>query len=67
MSTGVAPPLYYSPSAFDQVYLNHVGIATCNYGPGEYEFAHTDRDMASIDTTFDAAKVYAYLALRHLA
>jgi succinyl-diaminopimelate desuccinylase len=65
--TGATPVLYYSPSAFDQGYLNHVGIATCNYGPGEYQFAHTDLDMASVDRTFDAAKVYAFMILRHLA
>jgi acetylornithine deacetylase/succinyl-diaminopimelate desuccinylase-like protein len=64
--TGVTPTLYFSPSAFDQGYLNHVGIATCNYGPGEYQFAHTDLDMASVDRTFDAAKVYAFMILRHL-
>ena len=33
---------YYSPAAFDQGYLNHVGIATANYGAGEHQYAHTD-------------------------
>lgn len=65
--TGRTPPMYYAPSAFDQGYLNHIGIATCSYGPGEYQFAHTDLDMASIDRTFEAAKVYSFLALRHLS
>jgi acetylornithine deacetylase len=58
---------YYSPSAFDQGYLNHVGIATANYGPGEDQYAHTDRDMASVERTADAAKVYAFMILDYLA
>jgi len=57
---------YYSPSAFDQGYLNHVGIATANYGPGEDQYAHTDRDMASVERTADAARVYAFMILDYL-
>lgn len=64
--TGAAPAMIYSPSAFDQGYLNHVGIETCNYGPGEHRFAHTDLDMASVDRAFDAAKVFGFMILRHL-
>ena len=58
---------YYSPSAFDQGYLNHVGIATANFGPGEHQYAHTDRDMASVERTADAAKVYGFMILDYLA
>src|SRR5262245_27649556 len=58
---------YYSPSAFDQGYLNHVGIATANFGPGEHQYAHTDQDMASVERTADAAKVYAFMMLDYLA
>ena len=58
---------YYSPSAFDQGYLNHAGIATANFGPGENQYAHTDRDMASVERTVDAAKVYAFMILDYLA
>jgi len=58
---------YYSPSAFDQGYLNHVGIATANFGPGEHQYAHTDYDMASIERTADAAKVYAFMMLDYLS
>src|SRR5919201_340339 len=57
---------YYSPSAFDQGYLNHVGIETANYGPGEDQYAHTDHDMASVERTADAAKVYAFMILDYL-
>src|SRR6201981_1005660 len=54
---GRSAETYYSPSAFDQGYLNHVGIETANYGPGEDQYAHTDRDMASVERTADAARV----------
>ena len=63
---GHAAETYYASAAFDQGYLNHIGIPTANYGPGEECFAHTDNDMASIERTFDAARVYAYMILRHL-
>ncbi|HUP93607.1 MAG TPA: M20/M25/M40 family metallo-hydrolase [Burkholderiales bacterium] len=57
---------YYAAAAFDQGYLNHMGIATANYGPGEEKYAHTDNDMASVKRTTDAARVYGYLILEHL-
>jgi acetylornithine deacetylase/succinyl-diaminopimelate desuccinylase-like protein len=63
---GVAPPTYYASNAFDQGYLNHIGIAACNYGPGEDKYAHTDLDMASVERTCDAAKVYAALIAQRL-
>ena len=58
--------LFYQTNAFDQGYLNHIGIETCSYGPGEEKYAHTDLDMASVDRTRDAAKVYAALILQRL-
>ncbi len=58
---------HYSPSAFDQGYLNHVGIATANFGAGEHQYAHTDYDMASVERTADAARVYAFMLLDYLA
>jgi acetylornithine deacetylase/succinyl-diaminopimelate desuccinylase-like protein len=63
---GVAPPTYYASNAFDQGYLNHIGIEACTYGPGEEKYAHTDLDMASVDRTRDAAKVYAALVVQRL-
>ncbi len=63
---GVEPQTFYSPAAFDQGYLNHVGIPTVNWGPGEYKFAHTDFDLASIDRVRDAALVYATMILQRL-
>ena len=58
---------HYSPSAFDQGYLNHVGIVTANFGAGEHQYAHTDYDMASVERTTDAARVYAFMMLDYLA
>jgi len=57
---------YYSPSAFDQGYLNHVGIPTANFGAGEHQWAHTDYDMASVERTTDSARVYAFMMLDYL-
>jgi acetylornithine deacetylase/succinyl-diaminopimelate desuccinylase-like protein len=57
---------YYSPAAFDQGYLNHVGIPTANFGAGENQYAHTDFDMASVERTTDAARVFAFMILDYL-
>jgi acetylornithine deacetylase/succinyl-diaminopimelate desuccinylase-like protein len=64
---GGMPPTYYASNAFDQGYLNHIGSEACTYGPGEEKYAHTDLDMASVDRTRDAAKVYAALVVQRLA
>lgn len=63
---GEAPETFYGQSAHDQGYLNAVGIPTANFGSGEQAFAHTDLDMASVDKTFDAAKVYAWMIATYL-
>ena len=57
---------YYSPSAFDQGYLNHAGIPTANFGAGEHQYAHTDYDMASVERTTDSARVYAFMMMNYL-
>jgi len=63
---GAAPESFYGQSAHDQGYLNAAGIETANFGSGEQSFAHTDLDMASVDKTFDAAKVYAWMIASYL-
>lgn len=60
------PAIYYSASAFDQGYLNHVGIPAVNWGAGEGRYAHTDLDMASVERTRDAALGYATLIIQEL-
>jgi acetylornithine deacetylase/succinyl-diaminopimelate desuccinylase-like protein len=67
VALGVEPATFFAPNAFDQGYLNHVGIPTVNWGPGEYKFAHTDDDLASVERTRDAALVYAAMILQRLA
>jgi len=64
---GVTPETFHQTNAFDQGYLQHIGIEPCTYGPGEEKYAHTDLDMASVDCTRDAAKVYAAMILQRLA
>jgi acetylornithine deacetylase/succinyl-diaminopimelate desuccinylase-like protein len=63
---GAVPQTYYQSNAFDQGYLNHIGIEACCFGPGEDRYAHTDLDMASVDRTRDASKVFAGLILQRL-
>jgi acetylornithine deacetylase/succinyl-diaminopimelate desuccinylase-like protein len=63
---GAPVQTYFSPSAFDQGYLNHVGIPTANFGAGEHQWAHTDYDMASVERTADSAKVYGFMMLDYL-
>lgn len=63
---GRIPEGFYGQSAHDQGYLNAVGIPTVNFGSGEERFAHTDLDMASVDKTFEAAKVYAWMIAAYL-
>ncbi len=63
---GEAPESFYGQSAHDQGYLNAVGIPTANFGSGEQAFAHTDLDMASVEKTYDAARVYAWMIAHHL-
>jgi acetylornithine deacetylase len=66
LALGTEPATFCAPNAFDQGYLNHVGIPTVNWGPGEYKFAHTDFDLAAVDRVRDAALVFAVLILRRL-
>jgi acetylornithine deacetylase/succinyl-diaminopimelate desuccinylase-like protein len=64
---GYEPETMYGQSAFDQGYLNHVGISTANFGPGEQKYAHTDLDMCSAERTYDTARVLAFLVTDYLS
>ena len=66
MMLGGAPETFYTTTAFDQGYLNHMGIPCANYGCGEDRYAHTDNDCASVDRTVDTAKVFAYMMANYL-
>jgi len=63
---GRAAELAFAPNAFDQGYLNHVGIDTLNFGAGESRYAHTDLDMASVTRVREAALVYARAVTSYL-
>jgi acetylornithine deacetylase len=63
---GAAPETFYTTTAFDQGFLNHVGIPCANYGCGEDRFMHTDSDCASVERTTDAARVFAHMIADYL-
>jgi acetylornithine deacetylase len=57
-------PLYsYSTAANDTGLFNVRGIQAINYGARDIRFQHTDHDLVSVRKVFDAAKVFAFLAL----
>jgi acetylornithine deacetylase/succinyl-diaminopimelate desuccinylase-like protein len=45
----------------DMGYLNHVGIPTACFGPGDEALAHTSDDHLDIDQAIEAARIYAWL------
>lgn len=53
----------YSTAANDTGLLNVKGIQAVNYGSRDIRFQHTDHDLVSIQSVFEAAKVFAFLAL----
>ncbi len=60
---GRIPSYSYSTAANDTGLFNFRGIQAVNYGSRDIRFQHTDHDLVSIDSVFDAAKVFAFLAL----
>ncbi len=53
----------YSTAANDTGFFNAKGIQAINYGSRDIRFQHTDHDMVPIQSVFEAAKVFAFLAL----
>lgn len=53
----------YSTAANDTGFLNAKGIQAINYGSRDIRFQHTDHDMVSVANVFEAAKVFAFVAL----
>lgn len=53
----------YSTAANDTGLLNVKGIQAINYGSRDIRFQHTDHDLVSAQSVYDAAKVFAFLAL----
>ncbi|HEX6800863.1 MAG TPA: M20/M25/M40 family metallo-hydrolase [Candidatus Binatia bacterium] len=57
------PKFCYSTAANDTGLFNHRGIQAINYGARDIRFQHTDHDLVALDSVFNAAKVFAFLAI----
>ena len=60
---GRDPEYGYATAANDTGLLNVKGIQAVNYGSREIRFQHTDHDLVSVQSVFDAAKVFAFMAI----
>jgi acetylornithine deacetylase/succinyl-diaminopimelate desuccinylase-like protein len=60
---GQQPAYSFSTAANDTGLFNFRGIQAINYGARDIRFQHTDHDLVSISKVFDAAKVFAFLAI----
>jgi acetylornithine deacetylase len=60
---GTIPAYSFSTAANDTGLFNFRGIQAINYGARDIRFQHTDHDLVSVSKVFDAAKVFAFLAL----
>ena len=60
---GREPTFSYSTAANDTGLLNVKGIQAINYGARDIRFQHTDHDVVSVRSVFDAARVFAFLSL----
>jgi len=60
---GYEPRFSFSTAANDTGLFNFRGIQAINYGARDIRFQHTDHDLVAVDNVFNAAKVFAFLAL----
>lgn len=60
---GREPRYSFSTAANDTGLLNVKGIEAINYGSRDIRFQHTDHDLVSLQSVYEAAKVFAFLAL----
>lgn len=60
---GREPQYSFSTAANDTGLLNVRGIQSVNYGSRDIRFQHTDHDLVSVNSVFEAAKVFAFMAL----
>ena len=60
---GQQPQFSFSTAANDTGLFNFRGIQAINYGARDIRFQHTDHDLVSLNKVFDAAKVFAFLAM----
>jgi acetylornithine deacetylase/succinyl-diaminopimelate desuccinylase-like protein len=57
------PQYTFSTAANDTGLFNFRGIQAINYGARDIRFQHTDHDLVSVNDVFNAAKVFAVIAL----
>lgn len=60
---GYEPKFCYSTAANDTGLFNYRGIQAINYGARDIRFQHTDHDLVALNNVFNAAKVFAFLAI----
>lgn len=60
---GYEPQFSFSTAANDTGLFNHRGIQAINYGSRDIRFQHTDHDLVSLQSVFNAAKVFAFMAI----
>ena len=60
---GYEPRFSFSTAANDTGLFNFRGIQAINYGARDIRFQHTDHDLVAVDNVFNAAKVFAFLAI----
>ena len=60
---GYEPQFSFSTAANDTGLFNFRGIQAVNYGARDIRFQHTDQDVVSLNNVFNAAKVFAFIAL----
>jgi acetylornithine deacetylase/succinyl-diaminopimelate desuccinylase-like protein len=60
---GYEPLFSFSTAANDTGLFNYRGIQAINYGARDIRFQHTDHDLVSVNNVFNAAKVFAFIAL----
>ena len=60
---GYEPKFSFSTAANDTGLFNFRGIQAINYGSRDIRFQHTDHDLVPVGNVFNAAKVFAFLAI----
>jgi acetylornithine deacetylase len=60
---GYEPRFSFSAAANDTGLFNFRGIQAINYGARDIRFQHTDHDLVAVNNVFNAAKVFAFLAI----
>ncbi len=60
---GYEPKFSFSTAANDTGLFNFRKIQAINYGSRHIQFQHTDHDLVPLHSVFDAAKVFAFLAI----